>query len=111
MPRKFLLLTIPLLVNCMFLKAFGNNFVYFNEQSNQTDVYSGNLLQPDTLINVDSLTLDTITLNGNNLWYDLAPDALDALINYKGVDSIVYDLDSGKTYIYAKGKFLIRHFT
>ncbi|MFZ1635313.1 MAG: hypothetical protein WAT43_15615, partial [Chitinophagales bacterium] len=94
----------------MFLKAFGNNFVYFNEQSNQTDVYSGNLLQPDTLINVDSLTLDTITLNGNNLWYDLAPDALDALINYKGVDSIVYDLDSGKTYIYAKGEISYQTF-
>ncbi len=94
----------------MFLRAFGNNFVYFNEQSNQTDVYSGNLLQPDTLINVDSLTLDTITLNGNNLWYDLAPDALDALINYKGVDSIVYDLDSGKTYIYAKGEISYQTF-
>jgi lipopolysaccharide assembly outer membrane protein LptD (OstA) len=95
----------------MFLEAFGGNFVYFNEQSNESVVYSASLAEVDTNKTPDSLSIDTITLNGSNLWYDLAPDALDALINYKGVDSIVYDLDSGKTYIYAKGEIEYQTFS
>jgi hypothetical protein len=32
------------------------------------------------------------------------------MINYSGVDSIVYDLDSGRTYIYAKGEISYQTF-
>ena len=100
----------------MFLKASDGIFVYNNEQSNQNVVNYAAQVLPDTSIVPDSLSQaelladDSITLNGNNLWYDLSPDALDEMINYKGVDSIVYDLDSGKTYIYAKGEITYQTF-
>ena len=100
----------------MFLKASDGIFVYNNEQSNQNVVNYAAQVLPDTSLVPDSLSQaelladDSITLNGNNLWYDLSPDALDEMINYKGVDSIVYDLDSGKTYIYAKGEITYQTF-
>jgi len=127
--RKFFSLTTLLLVFGICLQAKSAPFVHFIARYQQTDVEfaagspmsSGSLTGftepglfsrifsagqfPDTVpTEPDSLALDTLQLNGTGLWYDLSPDALDAQITYKGVDSIIYDLDSGKTYIYAHGE-------
>jgi len=99
-----------MLLNCMFLSAFNTDFVYFNGHNHDLNVYCLEQFTPDTIPETDSTSIDTITLNSSNLWYNLSPDALDELINYNGVDSIVYDLDSGKTYIYAKGEITYQTF-
>jgi len=93
----------------MYLNASGNNFVYYLEQINYADVNSPELNVPDTIPPVDSIKIDS-ALNTSNLWYSISNDALDEIINYSGVDSIVYDLDSGKTYIYAKGAISYKTF-
>ena len=109
MPRKFLLITILFSAYSMYLNASWNNFVYYLAQTNYADVYSDEFGAPDTFPIVDSLKLDS-TLNTSNLWYSISNDALDEMINYSGVDSIVYDLDSGRTYIYAKGEISYQTF-
>ncbi|MFN0274772.1 MAG: putative LPS assembly protein LptD [Chitinophagales bacterium] len=76
-------------------------FVHFIEQQTQFPVDSPELVDPDTLA-VDSLYTDTV-FTGNKSWYVISEDSLDAIINYSGVDSIVYDIDSGITYIYLNG--------
>ncbi|HMX03745.1 MAG TPA: hypothetical protein PKE14_03690, partial [Chitinophagales bacterium] len=86
----------------MAIGAHSGNFVYNNVQTNEAFVYSSAQSVPDSSIAIDSTKNDSLLLNGNDLWYAVSPDALDQIINYKGVDSIIYDLDSGKTYIYAK---------
>jgi hypothetical protein len=63
---------------------------------------SANFL-PDTSA-VDSLIGDSTVANTRNIWYNISPDSLDAIINYRAVDSIIYDIDSGKTYIYLSGE-------
>lgn len=93
----------------MCFQAKSAPFVYFSAQSNPDPVETDPVLRPDTIPQIPdsaAIAADTtiLDLNGKNLWYTLSPDALDAIITYKGVDSIVYDLDSGKTYIYAKGE-------
>ncbi len=100
----------------MLLAGFGMSFlaksapiVYKIAQTHVVSVDSpeigGPQILPDSSDTIHSV-VDTpaLELNGADLWYTLSPDALDAAITYKGVDSIVYDLDSGKTYIYAKGE-------
>lgn len=105
MYRKFLLITLLVCGYGIHLQAKSAPFVYFTAQSQQLDVDTALPVQPDTVpLPADTLAVDSLLLNGKDLWYAVSPDALDALITYKGVDSIIYDLDSGKTYIYAKGE-------
>ncbi|HNF68065.1 MAG TPA: putative LPS assembly protein LptD [Chitinophagales bacterium] len=94
----------------MAIGAHSGNFVYNNVQTNEAFVYSSAQSVPDSSIAIDSTKNDSLLLNGNDLWYAVSPDALDQIINYKGVDSIIYDLDSGKTYIYAKGEITYQSF-
>lgn len=56
----------------------------------------------DTLVLSDSLKTDSASVNKK--WYLISADSLDAVIDYQSADSIVYDIDSGKTYIYFNGE-------
>lgn len=104
------------MVNCTFLSASKGYFDYYYEQVNQTDVSYPSTIVPDTsvlpdtsLIAVDTSIIDTLNPVAD-LWYEMSNDALDEIITYGGVDSIVYDLDSGRTFIYAQGVITYKTF-
>ncbi len=93
----------------MYLSASGSGFVYYYDQSNDENVYSPKILSPDSnVIATDSK--DDTTQNASQLWYSISSGGLDDLITYSGADSIVYDLDSGRTFIYAKGEITYQTF-
>ncbi len=93
----------------MYLYASENDYDYYFDQVNQTDVNFLPDAPPDSSIIADTLNVDSLN-SANDLWYEMSNDALDEIITYGGVDSIVYDLDSGKTYIYAKGEIQYQTF-
>ncbi len=74
--------------------AINGEFVYFIEQSGAEFV---NYSPDSTLADSNELQIDTI-------WYSISKNALDGLINYSGADSVVYDIEAGKTYIYKTGQ-------
>ncbi|MBC8172997.1 MAG: LPS-assembly protein LptD [Chitinophagales bacterium] len=84
-------------------------FVHFIEQVEQTIVDTSKDFQPDSLP-PDSLPGDTIIIE-KKLWYAISRDSLDAPVDYSAADSIVYDLDSGITYIYTQGKVVYQSFS
>ena len=105
MLRKFLLITLLVCGYGIHLQAKSALCVCFFAQYHQVDVDTAMVAPPDTVpAAAETAGPDSLLLNGKDLWYAVSPDALDALITYKGVDSIIYDLDSGKTYIYARGE-------
>lgn len=110
MLKYFLRITILCIGLSMHFSAFTEDFVYYIEQVNETDVYSPALSVPDSIVIADSVTADSSVLNIDTLWYKLSNDALDDVIKYNGVDSIVYDLDSGRTFIYASGEIRYKTF-
>ncbi len=83
--------------------------VPFIEQTEGVDVDTSISFQADTT-GLDSLLADSLQTDTIDLWYSISPDSLDANIDYSAVDSIVYDIDSGKTYIYVSGKVLYGSF-
>ncbi len=61
---------------------------------------------PEVVLNTTDTTIitDSSLVAADTIWYNISPDALDDMINYSGTDSVVYDLEAGKTYIYTKGE-------
>ncbi len=94
----------------MHFNAYCGDFVYFFEQANGADVHFAVAQAPDSLVIADSTEADSTALNADTLWYKLSNDALDDVIKYSGVDSIVYDIDSGRTFIYASGVITYKTF-
>ncbi|MBC8047412.1 MAG: LPS-assembly protein LptD, partial [Fimbriimonadaceae bacterium] len=88
--------------------AINATFVQFIEQPHPIFVDTTKKVHPDSLA-IDSLLADSIIIE-NNRWYTISKDPLDAVIDYSGVDSIVYDIDSGKTYIYINGEITYQSF-
>lgn len=84
-------------------------FVHFIEQDTFVSVDTSAISEADSITS-DSLQTDTLASGKDSLWYILAPAALDAPIYSKALDSIVYDLDSGKTYLYSKGEITYTSF-
>lgn len=100
-------LVLLLLVSCV-LRAHNAVFVQFIEQPPQYAVDSPDLVITDTLRG-DSLLTDSLIIAAPK-WYAISGDSLDAVIDYSAVDSIVYDIDSGKTYIYSNGEITYQDF-
>ncbi|MFI5172216.1 MAG: putative LPS assembly protein LptD [Chitinophagales bacterium] len=96
------------MANSMCLNASVGEFDHFLEQTNDASVDYALADTPDTSIVADSSKVDSAEIN--DLWYEMSSDALDEIITYGGVDSIVYDLDSGRTYIYANGEINYKTF-
>lgn len=89
---------------CKYASAYNNAiFVGFIEQANEAVVDTSINFSADTLA-VDSLLADSASAATDSVWYSIAPAALDAPILYKATDSIVYDLDSGRTFLYNGGE-------
>lgn len=89
---------------CKYASAYNNAiFVGFIEQANEAVVDTSINFSADTLA-VDSLLADSASATTDSVWYSIAPAALDAPILYKATDSIVYNLDSGRTYLYNGGE-------
>lgn len=103
-------LLIFLLCTCISGHILAENaiFVPFIEHQQVVSVDTSKSFEADTsaldTLSSDSLVMDSIFMDTIVTWYDISPDSLDAIINYKSVDSIVYDIDSGKTYIYLSGE-------
>lgn len=104
MPAIILLLGLVQFIPYKRISAHNNAlFVQFIEQETNAFVDTSiNFLADSTT--TDSLLADSSAIIKDTLWYTLAPAALDAPILYKATDSIVYDLDSGKTYLYNSGE-------
>ncbi len=105
---RFLLLTALALFSTN-IRAENANVVSFIEQSTVFAVDTSKSLLPDSLA-TDTLITEADSTNAPTLWYAITPDSLDSRIDYGAVDSIIYDLDSGKTYIYISGEVLYGDF-
>ncbi len=101
--RKLLLITLLSLTCFACFSAINGEFVYFIEQTPAHSVNSSVIGVPDT-IPADSALTDTLIISNDTVWYRVSGDALDDIINYSGADSVVYDLASGKTYIYSNAE-------
>lgn len=86
---------------CNVSQALNAEFVHFIERHEQLVVDTPGISEPDTLAS-DSLVTDTLA-SEKKTWYVISKDSLQAIINYSAFDSIVYDIDSGKTFMYKNG--------
>ncbi len=92
--RKLLTITLLSITGFATFSAINGEFVYFIEQSDTEFVG----YYPD------SAQVDSTGTQADTVWYSISKSALDGMINYTGADSVVYDIEAGKTYIYKKGQ-------
>ncbi|MEZ5014684.1 MAG: putative LPS assembly protein LptD [Chitinophagales bacterium] len=72
-------------------------------------------MHPDTVVvnsapDSNTVVIDSGFIQNDTIWYAISPDALDTIIQYSGADSVVYDIDAQKTYIYTNGEITYKTF-